>query len=419
MFDSGARKSTLAVVSPKTRGAWLVALATLIAGCSSNPDASPADAGSPFAADAAQRPQGDGASSGGSQTDGTTLAPDEGATTNPSPGGDDGGSLPDAVAGEASAQPPPRTLDAGGADGRGPVIAAPNPFGCKFGWGRDNSGSVTANAYLQFLSYWVGSEVKADGSITSCSACGWLSGQLASTNVIPAFYAYFIGFYGHANGLADGNQTPNGPNLTTGGGALIKANRSKVVQMYAWYAQQTAKAWPNKPLVWLLEGDFVQYSASSQSSPLTYAELGQLAADITTAIKTSMPKAIVAIDHSTWSSNDVTNRYWAAMDAANYDLVWTTGVGNNNGFFDAKETSTTYNAATATYAYLRDMTGRKILVDESAGLSQASDTWSNQPAATINVRIAEGVIAANVTGAPSNYQANVTALQAQLAPTCP
>ncbi|MDP9149904.1 MAG: hypothetical protein M3O36_08210, partial [Myxococcota bacterium] len=314
---------------------------------------------------------------------------------------------------------PDAGITGGPAEGGTPLTnLAPNPFGCKFGWGRDSNGSPAAYGYLQFLSTWIGSEVRADGSITTCNACGWLS-RLAGTNIVPVFYAYFIGFLGHANGLADGNQTPNAANLTNGGGALVKANRSKIVQMYGWYAQQMAKALPNRPSVWLLEGDYVQYAASTQSSPLTYPELGQLAADITTAIKSNMPKAVVAIDHSTWNSDDVTKRFWAAMATASYDLVWTTGVGNNNGFLDAKETSTTYNAATATYAYLHTLTGRKILVDESAGLSQASDTWSNQPAATLDARIAEGVIAANVTGAPANYQANVTALQPQLASTCP
>ena len=81
--------------------------------------------------------------------------------------------------------------------------------------------------------------------------------------------------------------------------------------------------------------------------------------------------------------------------------------------------ASTYNGKTATYAYLHQLTGMKILVDESAGLSQAADTWSNQSAATINARIAEGVIGINVSGAPSNYQSNVTSLSPQLNSICP
>ena len=156
-----------------------------------------------------------------------------------------------------------------------------------------------------------------------------MSKSVASTNLIPVYYAYFIGYYGHANGLPDQNLAPSGPNLATGGAALIKANRAKIIQMYASYAQMTHTAWPTKPLVWFLEGDFIQYTASTQSSPLTMAELGQLAADITCAIKTNMPNAVVAINHTTWNADADTNNFWCQMKLADYDLVWTTGVADN------------------------------------------------------------------------------------------
>jgi len=314
----------------------------------------------------------------------------------------------------------------GGTSGGGGAPAAVNPFGCKFAWGEP---SPASSSWLAWVTNWMGGSVKADGSVSSCESCNWLKG-LASTNLIPAYYAYVIGFYGHANGLPDGNQS-SGPNLTTGGGALIlgAANaacpsgqicaQNKIVQAYAYYAQQSHLAWPTKPLIWLLEGDYVQYAASSQSRPLTYPQLGQLAAQITMAIKTNMPNAIVAMDHSSWNSDDVTSSFWNAMKQANMDLIWTTGVGNNNGFIAAGTNASTYNGKTATYSYLHTLTGMNILVDESAGLSQAADTWSNQPAATINARISEGVIGINVSGAPSNFQGNVTALAPQLGSTCP
>jgi hypothetical protein len=58
------------------------------------------------------------------------------------------------------------------------------------------------------------------------------------------------------------------------------------------------------------------------------------------------------------------------------------------------------------------------LVDTSFGLSAMSDTWSSADATTLNARIADGVIAANVTGAPSSYGATVKALSSQLQPAC-
>ena len=294
-----------------------------------------------------------------------------------------------------------------------------HPFGCKFAWGMADPGGSLANySYIQFMSYWVDSSISAAGTYTTCNACNWLKNQVASTNIIPAYYAYIIGFLAHANGIVDGNQT-GAKKLTTDGAALVKANRAAIVNAYAWYAQQTAKVWPTKPLVWLLEGDFVQLVGSSQSSPMTYAEVGQLAADITCAIKSNMPNAVVAIDQSSWNDNTTTNNYWAAMANVNYDMVWTTGVGNNNGFIEGTATSSTYNAATATYAYLHKLTGRTILVDTSAGASAAGDSWSTASLADLNARISEGVIAANITGT-APVQSNITSKSGLDAiPACP
>ena len=303
--------------------------------------------------------------------------------------------------------------------GAGTVNA--NPFGCTFAWGRHNpsgTGSLSAYNYLQSVAFWVEPGVRADGTYTTCSGCNWLTSRVASSNLIPIYYAYMIGFYGHSNGLPDQNLAPNGANLATGGAALIKANRAKVVDMYARYAQQTYAVWSSKPLVWFLEGDFMQYSETSQGSPLTMDELGQLAADITCAIKTNMPNAVVAINHTTWNANDETNRFWTAMKRANYDLVWTTGVGDNGNFIEAAGTPSYYNAQTATYAYVHTFTGKKIAVDTSYGASSMSDSWSNLNAAALNAHIGNGVIGVNISNnAPSNYQQLIQGL-GTLASTC-
>jgi hypothetical protein len=226
-----------------------------------------------------------------------------------------------------------------------------------------------------------------------------------------------IGYYGHMNGLPDQNQQPNGPNLATGGAALIKANRAKIIQMYASYAQQTRAVWPTKPLVWFLEGDMIQYTETTQTSALTMAELGQLAADITCAIKSNMPNAVVAINHSTWNSNEETNSFWTEMKRAQYDLVWTTGVGDNGNFIEEAGKAGYYNATTATYPYIHQYTGKNIVVDTSYGISAMSDSWSNLTKAALDVHIGNGVIGVNIANnPPSNYQTIVQGLQ--LATTC-
>ncbi len=411
----------------------LVLVAALVAGCG----ASPANGGEGAPDTSSGTGAGSGSSSGASsgspaETDsGSTAGENTGSSSASgasasSPSGSRSGGAPTDAGGDSGkeAETPSGTGDGG--------RATAQPFGCQFGWGEPSpSGALSSYSWLQFVSTWVGSEVKADGSLPSCSACSWLTGQIAPTKLIPVYYAYFIGFYGHANGLQDQNVAPNGPNLATGAGALIlgAANSAcpsgqlcasnKIVEMYAQYAQMSHAAWPTKPLVWLLEGDFVQYADSTQSKPLTYTQLGQLAALITTAIKSNMPNAVVAIDQSAWNDDSVTKSFWASMAMADYDLVWTTGVGNDGDFLNADASAQSYNGSTATYGFLHELTGKKILVDESAGMSQQSDTWSNQSAKTLNALIANGVIGINVSGAPSDYQANIAALASKLNSTCP
>jgi hypothetical protein len=298
-----------------------------------------------------------------------------------------------------------------------------HPFGCQFAWGiADPGGSYANYGYVNFMSYWVDSSISASGTYTTCYGCSWLQ-NLAGTNIAPVYVAYIIGFLGHANGVVDGNQDGT-KKLTTDGAQLIRDHRQAIVDAYAWYATQTHAAWPDKPLVWMLEGDFVQYTDSGQTNALSYDELAALAADITCAIKGNMPNAVVAIDQSSWNSDDVTNAFWGAMKSANvnYDLIWTTGVGNNAGYIENGTTDSTYNHTTAKYSYLHTLTGRTIMVDTSAGISAAGDSWSIASADDLNARMAEGVIAADITGTPpGNLESNLQALKPTLGglPACP
>jgi hypothetical protein len=190
--------------------------------------------------------------------------------------------------------------------------------------------------------------------------------------------------------------------------------------MYANYARQTHTASPNKSVVWLLEGDFIQYTYAEQTSALTMAELGSLTLDIVCAIKSNQPTAAVALNHSTWIRNPQMSNYFNAMRTSGaldiLDLVWTTGMGNvSGGYFNDGDAR---NRSDGTYTYLSTLTGKRILVDTSFGATSMDDSWTGIPVATLDQRIADGVVAVNVTEPPGDYQTRIAGLTPQLSSVC-
>jgi hypothetical protein len=329
---------------------------------------------------------------------------------------------------------------AGGATGSGgsgaTCGATPNPipFNCQFAWGL-NGVNPTTYPYVQFISNWAGYNIQANGTFSSCDQCGWLKNTMANATQVPVLIAYFIGYWGHVNGLVDGNQcpasNPNCPNLTNGMGALLLGvanaacpsgvicSNNLMVKAYAWYAAQVYANY-KKPIIWWMEGDFVQYSPEgSQTVPLSWDQTGQLAAQITNAIKCNDPAAVVTWNYSTWISTTQRDSYFNAINTnvaklgTSYEMVFTSGQGNSASAGTGTTWDQLYTAA-----------GNKpVMSDESFGLSVAGDTWANQTAATINARIAQHFVGIDVTTStvPSYLQTNLTSSLAPSAlnTTCP
>ena len=248
-----------------------------------------------------------------------------------------------------------------------------------------------------------------------CDGCG-LASDLENSGATAVYYAYFVGYGGHDAGLPDCN-VGGPPNLCSDGAGWIKQNRGRLLSWYEEYARLTYQASPNKGVVWLLEGDFIQYTYEEQNDPLSISELSELTTDIVCAIKTNEPNAAVAINHSAWIREPRMGDYFDAMPMDLIDMVWTTGMGNlEQGYLNESDS---YGCTDCTYAYLSERAGgKKILADTSFGASQASDSWTGIGAEILNQRIADGVIAANVTSPPGDYQSRIDGLASQLSSTC-
>jgi hypothetical protein len=355
-----------------------------------------------------------GTTTGGAQTGGISSG---GKATggNPAGGTSSGGS---ASGGKATGGTSTGGSATGGTAAGGCGTVNANPFSCKFAWGAPSSG--TNYSYLNFVSTWVGDETNgglnswsSTGTNNSCGDCSLVQ-TVASTSSMVVFYAYFIGFQAcKVGGYCDCNTSPT-PNLCSNGAAWIRSNRAQIVRAYGEYARVVYARSPSKPVIWWLEGDFVQYSNSSQTSPLSYAELGSLTRDITCAIKSNEPNAVVAMNHSPWNADDVSKGFWGAQPTDVLDLIWVQGPGDT----DVLVNSGSYNAATANFAWLHSYTGKKIMAETSYQSSSSGDRWSTTTAANINARIANGVIGVLVNQPPSNYQSAFTTLGSSLNSTC-
>jgi len=356
---------------------------------------------------------GSSATGGGGTTAGSAgTAPSGGGTTptGGTAGMATGGSSP---TGGSSGSPSCQTTTVPGCGST--VTINRNPFGPDFAWGT-NGNTGNRSSYLQFITGWIGYE-EFNNNPNGCDGCG-LVDSLESSDAVPVFYAYYIGYAATADGFGDCNTDAN-LDLCTNGAQWIREHRQQILDFYESYAARTYMANPNKPTVWLLDGDFMQYTEPSQQpSPLSVAELGQLADDITCAIKSNAPNAVVALNHTPGNADEETDAFFDAVNLDIVDMVWTTGVGDNSGLINLGADAQEYNAMSARYSYIYQSTGKPLFVDTSFGPSQQADSWSNNPADVLNDRIAEGVIAANVTEPPTDYQTRVTSLAPMLDSTC-
>ncbi len=283
-----------------------------------------------------------------------------------------------------------------------------NPFGCEFGWGANPD--FAPQPFVTFATKWVGYEPDP----ARCDGCTWLS-SFNGTDVIPTYIAYFTAFRANTDaGLGDCNLDFDGNNLCTGGAQFIRSNRARLISIYASYARGSYAIHPNGPVLWIIEPDFIQYTGGTNA--LSMQELGQFASDIMCAIKSNMPNAVIALNHSTWTRDAELRSYWQNMPLDLIDMVHVTSMANvPGGYFNDYDA---IGRDDGTFRFLSQLTGKPLLADTSFGITTQEDSWSTGNAATLNARIAEGVVGALIYPTPNAYEQRINGLRPQLGSTC-
>ncbi len=206
----------------------------------------------------------------------------------------------------------------------------------------------------------------------------------------------------------------NGGGLCSVGAKYIRDNRADILAQYNSYAHYVADgggsakyAWgTTKPIIWQIEPDFYQYTAGSQTNPLSYAEAKQLLTDIATTVRSVLPNVWLAMDVSTWANAG----WWSsAIPYDKFNFMGTSGgVASPGGTIKDG----------MTWAALWNSSKKGIISDDGYGVGGAPTTpnagWVDVN--NLNARIADGVIANWRAIGNDAWAAQVAKIRPQLKP---
>ena len=296
----------------------------------------------------------------------------------------------------------------GGSGGPGPG----NIFGqCRFHFGTIDSRARSNPTMLaqvdMFTSGWIGSgeNFNLSGVCTQTNPGGAFAGK------VPALVSYIIAFTARRDENLQDCNVSSGPNLCNSGATYIRAHlNDRIIPQYVKYAQGFASACGSRPMIWMMEPDYYQYT-NTDPNRLTAAEAGQIMHTLVTTVKQYLPSALFSMDISPWIANNGAN-WFPNFTMSDFTFISTSGGGTaaNNTRIRANNSMT--------WAGVHQVTGKPILADTGygvAGTSAGHDAaWD--VVANINARIADGVISITQYNPVSTWGDTIVSIRSQLSP---
>lgn len=302
-----------------------------------------------------------------------------------------------------------------------------NPTGKVFGQCRFHFGTVDSVAKNDsgirsqidfFTPGWMGYMDTFDQSYV-CND-GNPGGLLA--NQVPIVVAYVSAFYvkRHHPPLCDCNVyncgSSNGrPNdLCNYGAQYIQQDLSAILNVYRSYAQGYANCYgTTRPIVFAMEPDWYQYTASTQTDPLTPSEAGNIMGQFVAAIKQYLPNAVFSMDISPWVGNngaDNGQQWYSNFNMSNFTFI------NTSGGSTLAANTKIRAENNMTWAGVSNVTGKPILADTgygAAGVSAGHDSNWDVPA-NINARMNDGVVSISQYNPKSDWENTISQIRNQL-----
>jgi hypothetical protein len=233
---------------------------------------------------------------------------------------------------------------------------------------------------------------------------------------VPAIVSYAAAFYAKRIGnLKDCNAPGSQQDLCVAGARIIQQNLSNILAIYESYAAGFAGCYgTTRPIIFMMEPDFYQYTLSGQSAPWSAAQAGQIMGQLVAAIKKHLPNAVFSLDVSPWvapNNGEDNGKQWFS----NFDMKAFTFINTSGGGTDAA-TATIRSANKMTWRGVSEVTGKPLLADTGYGVNGQSAgpdaAWDNP--ANINARVADGVVSISQYNPASNWGTTIANLRSQL-----
>jgi uncharacterized repeat protein (TIGR02543 family) len=286
---------------------------------------------------------------------------------------------------------------------------------CAFNFGRAWAGGGGNYAGVDYVTIWLNDEFFNNywhGDMLRATLPGG-----AASGATPVFYGYIIA-------KEAGRQTPplgdcdvsGGANLCTQGSNFLRTNEAAIIAKYGHYAQQTAGILgANAVVIWLMEPDFYQYSATGGRDQvgggIPDAQMDDILGRMIAAVQVHLPNAKFSIDISPWAHHS----WFDKFVQAGYGTYFNTSGGRTEAATD-RIRADAGNEIRWDMAHLKSGGTMSVIADDGYGVGGGSTghatDWDN--VANLNARIEDGVIAITQANPSNSYASTIAAVRPQL-----
>ena len=185
--------------------------------------------------------------------------------------------------------------------------------------------------------------------------------MIKRTGKIPVMYGYVISFEAKLKGIKDCDQGT--PNLCQKGAKHIRENKNQILDSYRRQAKYIAdELGTQRTTVFLIEPDFYQYyrkdGSQQEGGPLSGQEARAVFDGIVSAIKESLPNALISWDISPWAQDMST--WWGFFKGAKIDFI------HSSGGQHSLDNPKIQNSNPITWKQMSELTGKKIIADSGS-----------------------------------------------------